>query len=229
MHRIDAEDYKEPSPGYRLFKETPVPATVVGAGIMNAVQEELATIITSARSGLTLRTSSTLDEASGWNQLNKAVENIIKSYFPPAVVFTTMDIKDEFGTIISGGASVIGRLLTDINNKLITLTLAALFPVPTASKYLYFDLPTGWIPWGHAVNDVVTKRVMVTEINTMTQAVIEHPDRFCCSINNDGTGRVYIGNHELAHKLPTVVTFPARTGQNTYKLSISYSFSGYKG
>jgi len=73
MHRVDADGYKTVS-GKRRFEDQSLPGT---AGTLdaelwkNAVQEELCNLI--EYTGITLKSTGLIDEASGWNQLRQAI------------------------------------------------------------------------------------------------------------------------------------------------------------
>lgn len=72
MHRVDASDYITTS-GKRLYKETPIPATVLGFHQMNSIQEEIAGVIEDA--GLTLRATGAADGSALYaSQLNEAID-----------------------------------------------------------------------------------------------------------------------------------------------------------
>ena len=73
MHRIDYDGYVTES-GLRRFidqLEPGTPGTILGAQWMNAVQEELANVVTAA--GETVQASPSADRAAGWHQLADAI------------------------------------------------------------------------------------------------------------------------------------------------------------
>jgi len=73
MHRTDATDFAaDIGNGEQGFKETPPNnETVMSANFANAIQEEIAFVITEA--GLTLRAGGAADAAAQWQQLQPAI------------------------------------------------------------------------------------------------------------------------------------------------------------
>lgn len=159
MHRTDATDFAtDIGNGERGFKETPAGnETVVAANFMNAVQEEIAYVITQA--GLTLRATGAADAAAQWQQLYPAIEILIANAI---AVLNSDDISNN--SIVSGAD--LTQALNNIESDVVDNQTNLSAHIVNAAAHLASNLTNDSSVSGTKISDALN--TLLGAINTNT-------------------------------------------------------------
>lgn len=223
MHYIDAPDYEDKGGGVRWFKETPLPGTVVGKHIQNAMMIEIIGVLNEA--GIAVRASGAADEAGSWGQLRTAIKTLIdNNEIKTDLSSGNIVVKDDGDNILSI-SEVYGRIGYHKVHQIISLTLTFRVDVDTDTNYLKFEVPDDYRAYGASLSVHPLVKVACCEY-TSDLVWSEFNNIY---LNMESTtpplaNTFYIGNYQLVQGLPTVTVFPAVGGTGGYSFGINYIY-----
>lgn len=215
MHYIDADDYEDKGGGVRWFKESPLPRTVYGKDMGNAMMLEIIGVLNAA--GVTPAADGAADESAGWGQLAESINTLIATNG----VFTnisSLTVKDD-GDVDRGASNIIGKISYHQNVNTVNLALKFDITLSSAVDYLYFDLDSDYHPFGTDLEShpLIPLGVGLHGGGSSWSAIA---DRFVNCFWTGSAPRFYLGNAQLANLAPTTESFAG----GTYKFGINYDF-----